>query len=348
MAWKDQHPNWLEKARALGWDQDLIRKIRQGGTPGPRKLEQYESVVMRNGQAVVQGQGQPAPGAPSAPAPAAPAFNQSAYDAFRNSLAAWGIPMGADIEGIIRQAVIDGLGPQNIELVVPDIQNTDTWNRRFTGWKQRVSNGYNQISVGEYLALENSYKRIMESAGMPVGFYDDVSDFGRLIAKNVSPDELQNRVQAAVDLTNQVDPTARSLLTQFYGVGQGDLAAYFLDPGRALPALDKQYKAVNVAAFAKRAGLDPVSATRFEDLVDRGVTAQQAAQGYSTVKQFSDTFGQLAKIYGETYSTADAEEDVFFNNNEKRRQLMQREQATFSGSSGFRQGARRGSSAGSF
>ena len=53
MAWKDQHPNWLAKARALGWDQSVIQKIRQGGTPGPRKLEQYRQVNMRNGQAVV-------------------------------------------------------------------------------------------------------------------------------------------------------------------------------------------------------------------------------------------------------------------------------------------------------
>lgn len=337
MAWKDQHPNWLEKARALGWPSDVIQKIRQGGTPGPAKLAEYDSVSMRNGQAVFINDGKvvaPAQQAPTNPASGPPAFNQGAYDLFRSMLSQWGIPMGADMEAIIRKAVIDGLGPQNIELVVPELQNTDTWNRRFAGWKARVANGYNQISVGEYLALENQYKRIMESSGMPVGFYDDYSDFGNLIAKNVSPDELQNRVQAAVTMVNEVDPTARALLSQFYGVGSGDIASYFLDPKRALPTLDKQYKAVNVAKFAARAGLDPVSATRYEDLVDRGVGEQQAAQGYSTVAQFADTFGKLASIYGGSYDVTDAEEDVFFNNSEKRSRLVRQESAAFSGRGG--------------
>lgn len=346
MAWKDQHPNWLDKARFLGLDKDVIEKIRKGGTPGPRTQDAFARVKTRADGSVYDPT-RPAPAGAPAPAPAGPAFNQGAYDLFRNMLAGWGIPMGADMEAIIQKAVVDGLGPQNIELVVPDLQNTDTWNKRFAGWKQRVANGYNQISVGEYLALENQYKRIMESAGMPVGFYDDHSDFGRFIAKNVSPDELQNRVQAAVTMANEVDPTARGLLTSFYGVGTGDIAAYFLDPNRALPSLDKQYKAVNVAKFAKRAGLDPVSATRFEDLVDRGVTEQQAAAGYSTVAQFTDTFGQLARIYGGTFDQNDAEEDVFFNNNEKRQKLMRREQAAFGGSSGSR-GAPARSTAGSY
>lgn len=347
MAWKDQHPNWLDKARFLGLDKDVIQKIRQGGSPGPRVQEAFASVKTRaDGSVYRPGDPAPAPGAP-APAPG-PTFNQSAYDLFRSSLASWGIPVGADMEAIIRNAVVDGLGPQNIELIMPDLQNTETWNRRFAGWKARVANGYNQISVGEYLAYENQYKRIMESAGLPAGFYDDPSDFGNLIAKNVSPDELQGRVQAAVELTNQVDPTARALLTQFYGVGQGDLAAYFLDPNRALPTLDKQYKAVNVAAFAKRAGLDTVAATRYEDLVDRGVTAQQAAQGYSTVAQFTSTFGQLASIYGDTFTQQDAEEDVFFNNSEKRRQLVSKERSAFSGRSGLDRGSNRAATAGSY
>src|SRR5687768_4065176 len=119
----------------------------------------------------------PAPAAPpAAPAVPAPVFNQSAYDMFRGMLSQMGLPVGADIEAIIRRAVVDGFTPDQIELLIPEIQETASWNNRFTGWKQRVANGYNQISVGEYLNLENSYKRIMQSAGLPTGFYDDVSD----------------------------------------------------------------------------------------------------------------------------------------------------------------------------
>lgn len=257
----------------------------------------------------------------------------SAFDVFSQTLARWGIPMGADIEGIIRQAVIDGTTPDQIELIIPDIQATQTWKNRFPGWDQRVKNGYNQISVGQYLQLEDQYKQIMQSAGLPAGFYDDHSDFGGWIANDVSPDEVQNRVQIASDAVRQVDPVARDLLTKFYGVTAGDLTSYFLDQKRALPVLDRQYKAVNVAQFAQKNGLQIQGPQHYESLVDQGVTAQQAAQSYGTVKQFSDTFGQLGSIYGTQYTQADAEKDVFFNQNEKRRKLASAERATFSGSS---------------
>lgn len=256
----------------------------------------------------------------------------SAFDLFANILASWGIPMGADIESIIRQAAIDGITPDMIDLIIPDIQNTNTWKNRFPGWHSRTGNGYNQLTVGEYLALEDSYHRIMAEAGLPADFYDQPSDFGNWIANNVSPDEIRDRVDLAMGAVRQVDATARDLLKKFYGVGPGELASYFLDQKRALPILDRQYKAANVAAFASRAGLKVGEAKRYEDLLDRGVTVEQAAMGYNTVAAFNEAFGRLGGIYGESFTQEDAEEDVFFNKNQKRRNLLAREIGTFSGS----------------
>lgn len=274
---------------------------------------------------------------------------ESAFDMFNRMLEGWGIPVGGDIQAIIRQAAIDGYTPDQMELIIPEIQATETWKKRFPGWHTRTQNGYNQISVGEYLALENSYQRILQSAGMPPGFYDDHSDFGNWIANNVSPDEISARVDNAMSLVRQVDSTARGLLAQFYGVGAGDIAAYFLDSKRALPSLDRQYKAVNVASFAARNGLNLMNSQHYEDLVDKGVTVEAAAQGYGVVSQFSRVLGGIAEVYGETYTQSDAEQDVFFNRNEKRQKLVNRERAAFAGSSGFASGVSgRGSTAGSY
>lgn len=274
---------------------------------------------------------------------------ESAYKMFANALAMWGIPVGSDIAAIIQKAAVDGLTPDMIDLIIPDIQNTSTWKNRFPGWHQRVSNGYSQITVGEYLALESAYHRIMQSAGLPSGFYDDPADFGQWIANNVSPDEIQDRVNGAMDLVRQVDPTARGLLTQFYGVDSGGIAAYFLDPKRALPTLARQYEAVNVASWAARYGLNLMNSSHWEDLVDKGVTKEMAAQGYGTVRQFYNVLGNLGQIHGIQYDQTDAERDVFFQNDEKRKKIVQAEVAAFSGSSGFRPGSSgRGSTAGSY
>lgn len=347
MAWKDNHPNWLAKARFLGYSQAFIDKIRAGGTPGPEKLAAFDRLRTRADGSVYDPTA-PAPAAGPA-APAAPQFDQGAFNIFANTLASWGIPMGADIEGLVRKAMIDGYTPADMELLIPDIQSTNTWKARFPGWNQRVSNGYSQISVGEYLALESSYHRILQSAGLPSGFYDDPSDFGNWIANNVSPDELNARVTDAMDLVRQVDPTARNLLTQFYGVGSGDLAAYFLDPARALPTLDRQYQTVNVAGWAVRNGLTLADAQHYEDLVDKGVTAEQAAQGYGVAGQFYRILGNLGQVHGIDYNQFDAENDVFFNQDEKRKKIVAAEQAAFSASSGFKAGVSgRGSTAGSY
>lgn len=257
----------------------------------------------------------------------------SAYDEFSKFLESIGVNIGPGIENIIRQAVIDGITPDQIELIMPDIQKTKAWQKRFPGWNQRVANGYNQLNVGEYLQLEDQYHRIMQEAGLPKGFYDDPSDFGNWIANDVAPDEIRDRVSLAMNAVRQVDPTARDLLAKFYGVTAGDLAAYFLDQKRALPTLDRQFKAVNVAQWAAKNGLQIQGASHYEDLVDKGVTDQMAAQGYGTVAAFNEAFGRIAGVYGESYSQADAENDVFFNQSDKRRKLMAREVAAFSGQS---------------
>jgi len=263
----------------------------------------------------------------------------SAYDHFAEILESWGIPVGHDIEAIIKQAVIDGYTPDQLELILPDIQKTQSWLTRFPGWAQRVKNGYNQLSVDEYLNLEDAYRRTMEEAGLPAGFYDSPSDFGNWIASDVSPDEIQSRVQIAVDAAKTIDPTARNLMARFYGLTTGDLASYFLDQKRALPVIERQYNAANVAAWAERSGLDVSNIGHYEDLVDKGITADQAAQGYGSVKTLADTFGKLAGVYGERYSQGDAEQDVFFGNSDKRRRLAAQEAATFSGSSSGATGA---------
>jgi hypothetical protein len=274
-----------------------------------------------------------APAAAAPAAPAEPAFNQNAFDYLRNFFTDLGIAFDGDVETVIRNAMLAGYGPDQIDFIMPEIQKTNAFKARFPGFHSRVSNGYNAINVGDYIQLENTYHRIMQEAGLPAGFYDSPSDFGNWIANNVSPDEIQNRVSKAVSVAKSVDPTARNLMAQFYGLSTGDIASYFLDQSRALPVIERQYNAANVAAWAQRSGFDVNGMTRYEDLVDKGITIDQAAQQYGTVKTVAETFGKLGGVYGQSYSQTDAENDVFFSQNDKRRRLVAQEAATFGGSS---------------
>jgi hypothetical protein len=259
----------------------------------------------------------------------------SAMDYLRRFFASIGMAFDGELEGVLLNAMRAGYTPADLEsgLLMPDIQKTQAFQTRFPGYSARISNGYSAINIRQYLELENSYRSIMENAGLPKGFYDDPADMGQWIAKNVSPAEIEGRVRLAVDAAKGVDPTMRNLMARFYGLSTGDVAAYFLDPQRALPTIEHQYKTAGVASWAARNGYGISDISRYEQLVANGVTAEQAAQGYGTVRQLDDTIGRVAGIYGETFGQADAEQDVFFNKNEKRRRIMAQEAATFGGSS---------------
>lgn len=257
----------------------------------------------------------------------------SAYWILQEFFQSLGLVFDLELSNLIRDFALEGYGPQDIDLLMPQLEQTTAFKNRFAGYHQRVANGYNAISIYEYRQLENEYHRIMAEAGLPVGFYDDPSDYANFIANNVSVAEIQSRVDMAVKAAQSVDPTARDLMARFYGLGTGDVAAYFLDQSRALPVIERQYKAANVASWAQRVGFGVGAMDRYEALVDYGVTEEQAAQSYGTIKSLSDSVGGIAGVYGETYSQTDAEDDVFFGKSEKRRKLVSQEEATFRGRS---------------
>lgn len=259
---------------------------------------------------------------------------ESALDVMRKFFASIGLDVDAELEGVLRTAMVDGYGPDQIDLIMPDLMKTQAFTKRFPGYAQRLSNGFNAISIGDYIRLEDQYHSIMKSAGLPAGFYDDHSDFGQWIANDVSPAEIQTRVNLATDAAKSIDPTMRTLMSRFYGLSTGDVASYFLDPNRALPVVEHQYKTAGVASWAARNGYEVNDMSRYEQLVADGVTADQAAQAYGTVKSLDETVGRAASVYGENFTQDDAEQDVFFNKSDKRRKIMAQEQATFGGTSG--------------
>jgi hypothetical protein len=283
---------------------------------------------------VAQGTYTPPPATPPPPtAPPTPTPGESMFDIFRNFFESAGIAYDSELQDLITAFMQDGFSPDQVDLLMPDIIQTNAFQTRFPGYTQRINNGYNALSIGEILKLEDAYHRILQASGLPAGFYDDPSDFGQWIANDVSPAEIEGRVRMAVDAAKSIDPTMRNIMAQFYGLSTGDVASYFLDQSRALPIIEHQYKTAGIASYAARAGLAVNDITRFEQLASDGVTMEQAALGYGTVKQLSDYVGNAAGVYGESYTVADAEADVFFNKNEKRRRIVGMEQATFGGSS---------------
>lgn len=255
--------------------------------------------------------------------------NRNAYEYLNRLFQGWGL------EGLapkILEYIQQGYDADTIMLM---IQDTPEYKQRFAGNEQRKAAGLPVLPPAEYLALERQYRQLMSSAGMPAGFYDDYSDFTGWIAGDVSPAEIQERVSLASSALYSSDSHYLQTLKS-YGLGDGDLVAYMLDPKKAVPLLQKQVRAAQIGAEASRNSLG-LSQARAEYFADMGVSGDQARQAYQNIAENKDAAGRLGALYGESYGQTDLEDELLGGSglaSAKRKRLSLKEASRFSGRSG--------------
>jgi hypothetical protein len=236
------------------------------------------------------------------------------------------------------------LRDQGLEELIPDLDKAlrsggtfDEWKLRFFDkttnegqvvdrlypeWGARRAAG-NPISIQQIVAYRATAKQVMRAAGVPEGFYDSLDDFRKLIEADVSPQELQARIQDGVVRVTQGSQEARDQLQKFYGIGTGELAAYALDPTRALPVIQRQVAAAETSGAAVRAGFGGLSTSEAEGLVSQGVTQDAAGQGFQALASSKELFTPLDQ--GEdTISRQEQLGAVFSNSAAARKRLEDR------------------------
>lgn len=238
-----------------------------------------------------------------------------------------------------------GYGSDTIALL---LQETPEYKQRFAGNEARRKAGLPVLTPAQYLANETAYRQILQNAGMPIGFYDSPDDFASWIGTDVSPTEIKARADMAVVAATTGPPEFRAALKTLYGVDEGGLAAYWIDPGKAEPILRKQAAAAEIGAAAISRGFTPVR-DMAELLATQGITGQQAAQGYGMISETFEPLQAIAGRTGEAWSQAEAEADIFMSGRTsapgmesataKRKRLASQERALFAGAGGASVGA---------
>jgi len=259
--------------------------------------------------------------------------NRDAFMALNSLFSQYGL---GSLAGKIYEYVKNGYGADTISIL---LQDTPEYKRRFAANEARLKAGMSVLSPAEYIAVENSYRQIMRQSGLPEGFYDSNTDFTNFISGDMSPTELQNRVDLATQATALANPAYKAALKQM-GLSDGELAAYFLDQDKALPFLQKSAATAAVGAEALQRGLT-FDQTYAEELATMGISREQAAQGYAKIAdEFSD-LKTLGQIYGGGWTQRQAEEDVFVGGtgaSQQREKLVNREKGSFSGQAGGARG----------
>lgn len=269
--------------------------------------------------------------APPKPTPASP-YKESVYNSILQQLTNYGLPANQDVVDAIKKGLTNGDSEATIDLTV---QNTQTWKVRFAGNEALKQAGLPVLSPAEYLATERSYAQAMKNFGVPVGFYDDPSDFAQFIGKSVSPAEIQQRLQAASDVAAREDDATKTMLARM-GLTNGSLIAQALDPSRARPLIERQMNAVKIGSAAIKSGVD-VTTDYVERLATFGLSEEAAQQGFGQIGQMRG-LEDLGKIHGVTYQQNDALAEVFDNNSdalERRRKISTAERSAFSGTTNY-------------
>ena len=178
------------------------------------------------------------------------------------------------------------------EQIFLELRQTSEYKTRFAGLSQLQEKG-RAISEAEYISIERSYAQIARAAGLPSGFYDSPDDFSRLIGSEVSPAEFAERVQSYTRVAQESPPEVRAELQRLYGIGPGELTAFFIDPDRALPMLKTQAQAASLSAAAGRSGFGGLGVGDAERLAQLGVTDQQAQEGFGALVDARELFTPL-------------------------------------------------------
>jgi hypothetical protein len=195
----------------------------------------------------------------------------------------------------------------NPDAIIFAIREQPAYKKRFAANATRLKNGLAELLPSDYINLEDQYKTMIRSNGLPAGFYDSEDDLRKLIEGDVSPSEFQRRIEDGYNAVVNADPEVKRQFKDFYNVSDGGLAAYFLDPKRGEPLLANQARAAQIAARGLEQGGIQLTGAFAENLATRGITEQQARAGFAEVGglgELRQTFAGETALSGEQLAGA--------------------------------------------
>jgi hypothetical protein len=208
-------------------------------------------------------------------------------------------------------------GEFGVQLALITVRDTATYKTRFKANEYRIANGFLPKSEDEIIQMEKAFRETLRANSLPKGFYDTQEDFNKFIGGDISPRELNVRISQGYNAVLQAEPGTKAELQRLYGLGEGDIAAFFIDPTRFNESeAIKKAQAAQVASEARRQAGFTVDVGTAEALAtelggDRGAAARGFQQLGETQELFTatqageDTISQEEQIAG-TFGTSGA------------------------------------------
>lgn len=283
------------------------------------------------------------------------ANKQSAFDLARTLANQFGLGEGI-ANRLIDMVANQGYTAQAVNLA---IQETPEFKERFKGLELYKKNFAADIEAGrkampptpeQYIGFEQYYQEVLNRYGL--GDLATRDTFAQFIGGDVSPMEVQERVEKVYDKVINADEILKTQLrTYFPNLGTADFAKALLtgaSPEDMASQLQRKVGRAEIQSEMARAGLG-VRETTAQELQALGVTREEARRGFSKVAGALAPTQKLAQIYEGTAAGVEEEligEELKGLQSQRRKRLQQLERAAFSGSSGLTATSLQGQAAG--
>jgi hypothetical protein len=237
-----------------------------------------------------------------------------------------------------------------LDLMIQNGETPDKFNQRFKGIfeldKKRDAGDTSVYvpKIAEYITGEEEYTRLMSRLGMST--LGTRENYGDLVAKDVSLDEVRDRVTDAYNRVKSLDnQVLAGLKEQFPSLKQEDLVQAVLTKETS-GELENRITRSEIGVEAKQAGV--TSLLGAQALQEKGVTRATARQGFQALADYQRNAGagiaQAQKMFGDTTSAAELQtelesEALLGQTSKTRKRLESQARSQFSGQSGITTGS---------
>lgn len=214
--------------------------------------------------------------------------DENAWSKLKAYLADYGL---SNLEGMLTDLMAKGI--TDTTAVLFELRGTPEFKKRFAANEARKAAGLPMLTPASYVEMENTYREVLRRGGM-LEYFNSQDVFEKLLAGDVSPAELYDRMTNAYNVVAEADAGTKAQMSELYGIEGKDLAAYFLDPKTSVSVLKRRAEAAKIASAGKEQGGMQLTAAGAEDLAARGYTAAQAATAFGTLTQQAGLYQEMA------------------------------------------------------
>ncbi len=142
------------------------------------------------------------------------------------------------------------------ERIQAELTNTTMFQQAFPEYQAAIKAG-NPMTPKDILNYRTTVTSLFKNAGLPGGFYDQADDFVNLISNNLSPAELQTRVNDGYARVANAPAEVKQAFSDYFGVnGDHYLAAFMLDPTKGTDLINRDIQTALIGGGAKQVGLN--------------------------------------------------------------------------------------------